>query len=102
MFYGKFVKCVLSVLRPGFLFHTRQADGDVLPARQGDAEPAGMDAGVLDRHVPRIDDLRAPLLAGRLQEIAERGPAEAVVVDLVPGVLPEGNSVRHAHGLVER
>ena len=40
-------------------------------ARQRNAELAAVHAGIGDGHVPRIDDLHAPVFARGLYEIAE-------------------------------
>ena len=60
-----------------------QPDRHVLLPGQGYPEAGGEDTQVDDGHLPGVDDLHPPGNALFLAEVAEAGPAKAVVVDFV-------------------
>ena len=66
-----------------FLPYFSQPDRHVLLSRQGYPEVAGEDTQVGDGHLPGVDNLHPPGNALFLAEVAEAGPAKAVVVDFV-------------------
>ena len=81
------------------LLYSRQTDGHILLPRQRHPEAAGEHAQVGDCHLPGVDDLHPPGNALFLMEVAEAGPAKAVVVDFVLPLV--GGGIGDCHHLVK-